>query len=106
MNRAPLTVTPVSAQAAIEEYFFVGVRLNRGSDLANNAFREGHDFSRAINTAESTAVLAAEAGRFRQEGFWPTAVAVWESAIHQCLQEGLLEQQGTTLRLTGRGRLL
>ncbi len=75
MNRAPLTVTPVSAQAAIEEYFFLGLRLNRGIDLANNAFREGHDFSRAINTAESTAVLAAEAGRFRQEGFWPTANA-------------------------------
>jgi oxygen-independent coproporphyrinogen-3 oxidase len=106
MNRAPLTVTPVSAQAAIEEYFFLGLRLNRGIDLANNAFREGHDFSRAINTAGSTAASAAEAGRVQQEEFWPTAVAVWESAIQQCLHEGLLEQQGTTLRLTGRGRLL
>jgi oxygen-independent coproporphyrinogen-3 oxidase len=106
MNRAPHAVTPVSEQAAIEEYFFLGLRLNRGIELANNAFREGHDFSRAINTAGSTAALAAEAGRFRQEEFGPSVVAVWESAIHQCLQEGLLEQQGTTLRLTARGRLL
>ena len=29
-----------------------------------------------------------------------------ESAIHQSVQEGLLERQGTTLRLTARGRLL
>ncbi|HMB84090.1 MAG TPA: hypothetical protein VKI40_08590, partial [Terriglobales bacterium] len=34
------------------------------------------------------------------------AVAVWESAIDQCVHEGLLEQQGATVRLTGRGRLL
>jgi oxygen-independent coproporphyrinogen III oxidase len=106
MNRAPHAVTPVSEQAAIEEYFFLGLRLNRGIELANNALREGHDFSRATNTAGSTAALAAEAGRFRQEEFGPIAVAVWESAIHQCLQEGLLEQQGTILRLTARGRLL
>jgi len=33
MNRAPHTVTPVSAQAAIEESFFLGLRLNRGVDL-------------------------------------------------------------------------
>ena len=30
----------------------------------------------------------------------------WESAIQQSLREGLLEQQGTSLRLTARGRLL
>jgi oxygen-independent coproporphyrinogen-3 oxidase len=34
------------------------------------------------------------------------AVAIWESAIHGCVQDGLLEQRGTTLRLTARGRLL
>jgi oxygen-independent coproporphyrinogen-3 oxidase len=104
MNRAPHTVTPVSAQAAIEEYFFLGLRLNRGIDLADNAFREGHDFSRAINTAGKTALAAAGGGP--QPEFSQDAVAVWESAIHQCLREGLLEQQGATLRLTGRGRLL
>jgi coproporphyrinogen III oxidase-like Fe-S oxidoreductase len=32
--------------------------------------------------------------------------AVRESAIHQCLHDGLLEQQGAILRLTARGRLL
>jgi oxygen-independent coproporphyrinogen-3 oxidase len=77
MNRASHAVTPVSAQAAIEESFFLGLRLNRGVDLA----------------------------RLRKE-FSHDAVAAWESAIQQCAQEGLLERQGTTLRLTGRGRLL
>jgi oxygen-independent coproporphyrinogen-3 oxidase len=77
MNRTPHTVTPVSAQAAIEESFFLGLRLNRGIDLEC----------------------------LRKE-FSVDAIAAWDSAIHQCLHDGLLEQQGTTLRLTGRGRLL
>jgi oxygen-independent coproporphyrinogen-3 oxidase len=92
MNRAPHTVTPVSAQAAIEESFFLGLRLNRGIDLAERRSWEGHDFSRAAD-ARTTTALAAEAG-------------CWESAIIQCLQDGLLEQQGTTVRLTAHGRLL
>ena len=33
MNLKPHTITPVSAQAAIEETFFLGLRLNRGIDL-------------------------------------------------------------------------
>jgi len=77
MNRAPHTATPVSVRAAIEESFFLGLRLNRGVDLE----------------------------RLRTE-FSPDAVALWDSAIEQCAQDGLLEQQGTILRLTGRGRLL
>jgi len=81
MNRAPHTVTPVSAQAAMEESFFLGLRLNRGIDLE----RLRADFS----------------PMFSQD-----AVATWESAIQQCVHEGLLEQQGATVRLTGRGRLL
>jgi oxygen-independent coproporphyrinogen-3 oxidase len=96
MNRVSHTVTPVTAQAAIEEYFFLGLRLNRGIDLTEIGFREGHDFSRAANTAERSAALAAEAS------CWQSTL----SAIHQCLHDGLLEQQGTTLRLTARGRLL
>jgi oxygen-independent coproporphyrinogen-3 oxidase len=92
MNRAPHTVTQISAQAAIEESFFLGLRLNRGIDLAEGRFWEGHDFSRAAD-ARTTTALAAEADR-------------WESAIRQCLQDGLLEQQGTTVHLTARGRLL
>ena len=83
MNRAPHTVTPISAQAAIEESFFLGLRLNRGVDLERllKPFMNCHPE--------------------RSEG-----PAVWESAIQQCLRDGLLEQQGTTLRLTARGRLL
>jgi oxygen-independent coproporphyrinogen-3 oxidase len=77
MNRAPRTVTPVSAQAALEESFFLGLRLNRGIDIER-----------------------------LQQGAHPEVVAVWESAIQQGMREGLLEQQGATLRLTARGRLL
>jgi oxygen-independent coproporphyrinogen III oxidase len=84
MNREPLTVTPVFAQAAIEESFFLGLRLNRGIDLerlrTESRLWEGHNSSRAINA--------------------------WESAIQQSVHEGLLEQAGTILRLTARGRLL
>ena len=108
MNRAPLMVMPVSEQAAIEESFFLGLRLNRGINLESlrteSRFWEGHDFGRATNAAEKTA-LAAEACGSQQE-ISPDAVATWESAIKQCTQDGLLEQQGTTLRLTARGRLL
>ncbi|MBZ5615276.1 MAG: radical SAM family heme chaperone HemW [Acidobacteriia bacterium] len=77
MNRAPHTVMPVSAQAAIEESFFLGLRLNRGIDLEC----------------------------LRKE-FSVDAIAAWDSAIHQCLHDGLLEHKGTILRLTARGRLL
>jgi oxygen-independent coproporphyrinogen-3 oxidase len=89
MNRAPLTVTPVSEQAAIEENFFLGLRLNCGIDLAG-----------------AITALAAEVGRGQRQEFDREATAVWASAIQQCIHEGLLEQQGTNLRLTTRGRLL
>jgi len=105
MNRAPHTVTPVSAHAAIEESFFLGLRLNRGIDFGGR-FWDGHDFSRATNAAISTSALAAEASRVPQQEFSRETVVVWDSAIQQCLHEGLLEQQGATLRLTARGRLL
>jgi oxygen-independent coproporphyrinogen-3 oxidase len=77
MNQAPHTVTPVSVQAAVEEYFFLGLRLNRGVDIE----------------------------RLRKDSR-PRMVADCESAIQQCVQEGLLEQEATTVRLTARGRLL
>src|SRR6202453_54178 len=77
MNRAPHSVTPVSVQAAIEENFFLGLRLNRGID------REG-----------LWQILDSEMG------------GVCESVIQECVREGLLEEQGTTVRLTARGRLL
>jgi oxygen-independent coproporphyrinogen-3 oxidase len=104
MNRSPKTVTPISERAAIEESFFLGLRLNRGIDVEDllaggegrNGCGEGHDFSRAISGGENTA-LAAEA---------KPPVAFWESAIRDCVQDGLLEHHGTLLRLTARGRLL
>jgi len=76
MNRAPHTVTAVSWQAAIEESFFLGLRLNRGVDI----------------------------GKLRQD-FGPNAGG-WESAVESCVEDGLIEQRDTTLLLTARGRLL
>ena len=109
MNRGPHTVTPVSPQAAIEESFFLGLRLNRGVDLerlrAESGLWEGHDSSRATNAANKTA-LAAELNRGPQEEFGRLTAAPWESAINQCVHDGLVDRQGATLRLTARGRLL
>jgi oxygen-independent coproporphyrinogen-3 oxidase len=34
------------------------------------------------------------------------SIAACESAIEECVQEGLLERQGTSVCLTARGRLL
>jgi oxygen-independent coproporphyrinogen-3 oxidase len=109
MNREPRTVTAVSTQAAIEETFFLGLRLNRGIDLerlrTGSSLGEGHDFHRAPNAAEK-ATLAAEATRRRQREFSCETVPAWDTAIKQSVREGLLEQRGTTVRLTARGRLL
>jgi oxygen-independent coproporphyrinogen-3 oxidase len=77
MNRAPHTITPVTQQAALEESFFLGLRLNRGIDLKR---------------------LSSE--------FGSETVAVKEPAIQQSMNDGLLEQQGAILHLTARGRLL
>jgi oxygen-independent coproporphyrinogen-3 oxidase len=77
MNHAAGIVTPVSEQAALEESFFLGLRLNRGVDL---------DRIRA--------------------GFGAKSLARCESVIEECADQGLLEKQGTTVRLTARGRLL
>jgi oxygen-independent coproporphyrinogen III oxidase len=81
MNRAQHTVTRVSEQAAIEEGFFLGLRLNRGIDL------------------DSLLVSPANCHT-------DSELVERESAIRECVQDGLLEQQGTTLRLTAHGRLL
>jgi oxygen-independent coproporphyrinogen-3 oxidase len=87
MNRTPLTVTPVSPQAAIEESFFLGLRLNRGIDLKSlmKLFKDCHS---------DPEIAGGE------------VPVVWKSAIQQCVQDGLLERQDSTLRLTARGRLL
>jgi oxygen-independent coproporphyrinogen III oxidase len=77
MNRAPHTVTPITTRAAIEERFFLGLRLNRGVDIEE--LRQELDFEMA---------------------------GVCESVIRRCVYEALLEEQGTAVRLTARGRLL
>ena len=92
MNHAPYTLSPVSPGAAIEEEFFLGLRLNRGIDLEKMNIVAGHGSSRTTNV-NGQGVSAAEMERF-------------EFAIDDCLQDGLLERQGSILRLTARGRLL
>jgi len=119
MNRAPHTVTPVSEQAAIEECFFLGLRLNRGVDLASLQTEFSSVFEPASflkldchpERSEGPAVCrypAKSVGSLSPSR--PTvsrdAVATWEAAIQQCVREGLLEQRGRILRLTARGRLL
>jgi oxygen-independent coproporphyrinogen-3 oxidase len=83
MNHAPHTVTAVTAQATIEESFFLGLRLNRGVDLSF--------VDRLVEDCHPE----------RSEG-----LSFFDAAIASCVEDELLEQQGTTLRLTARGRLL
>jgi oxygen-independent coproporphyrinogen-3 oxidase len=67
----------VSQQNALEESFFLGLRLNRGVDLSQIA------------------------GLFGRE-----SVQQFDSAIRELVQEGLLSREGETICLTARGRLL
>jgi oxygen-independent coproporphyrinogen III oxidase len=73
----PLIRTPVAYLAAIEETFFLGLRLNRGVDLEKIA------------------------AKFGGEGIGPFCATIREFA-----ESGLLERQGEVIRLTPRGRLL
>ena len=68
---------PVARAAALEETFFLGLRLNRGVDLRK---------------------VAADFG----EG----AVGSFSTVISDCVQAGLMEKLGDTVGLTRRGRLL
>lgn len=77
MNRAARNVTPVPERAALEESFFLGLRLNRGVDLEQI-----------------------------DEEFGAESLARCRSVIEECVADGLLEKQGTRVRLTSRGRLL
>jgi oxygen-independent coproporphyrinogen III oxidase len=74
---APLHRMPVSPQATLEEAFFLGLRLSRGVDLKKIA----SEFGEAVVEALSGTILG-------------------------CAELGLLERQGDSIRLTGRGRLL
>jgi len=78
---APLKKTPVPPQAALEEHFFLGLRLTRGVDL------------KKVETEFGTTL--GESG-----------VAVFAEPISDCVEAGLLEREGDAIRLTPRGRLL
>lgn len=69
--------TGVSDEDALEESFFLGLRLNRGVNLAE---------------------ITAEFGAAAVDAHMPT--------IMDLANEGLLEKEGTFVRLTSRGRLL
>lgn len=77
MNMAALTSNHVSKQAAIEESFFLGLRLSCGIDI----------------------------DKLRRE-YAPGAIARYGPVIEECQRLGLLERLGATVRLTARGRLL
>jgi oxygen-independent coproporphyrinogen-3 oxidase len=91
MNRVPHTLTPVSAEAAVEESFILGLRLNRGVDLEQLRRQIVHFSAEGDDVASATTT---------------DPLAPWHSAIELCIEDGLLEQEGATLRLTARGRLL
>lgn len=73
----PQQRTHVSRTSALEENFFLGLRLNRGVDLQKLA------------------------EQFGGKDFAPV-----RPAIAELLQAGLLEQKGDSIRLSSRGRLL
>jgi len=74
---APLQKTEVSRPSALEEEFFLGLRLNRGVDLQKLAEQFGDNNLNSVRPA-----------------------------IAEFLQTGLLEQKGASIRLSTRGRLL
>ena len=76
-NGAGYTQTVVSAETALQEEFFLGLRLNRGVDLDK---------------------IAADWGS--------AALAEYENDITGLVSDGLLEKRRGIIRLTARGRLL
>jgi oxygen-independent coproporphyrinogen III oxidase len=76
MNRTPHAVTRISPPQALEESFFLGLRLNRGIDPASIRANFGDE------------------------------VIPYDQVIEECLRDGLLEERGERLCLTVRGRLL
>ena len=77
MAGAPLSRTPVSSRDALEETFFLGLRLTRGVDLKAVSARFGVD-----------------------------AAGVFGNTIGELESSGMLEHEGDTVRLTTAGRLL
>ncbi|HZR58825.1 MAG TPA: radical SAM family heme chaperone HemW [Terriglobales bacterium] len=70
-------LTPVSRQEALEEEFFLGLRLVRGVDLLDLAEKFGAD-----------------------------AISGFSEVINDFVTDGLMERQGNFITLTPRGRLL
>ena len=77
LSGAALTRTDVSREAALEEAFFLGLRLARGVDLAQLAGEFGH-----------------------------AAVAGVTDVVEEIVREGLLQQTDKSVRLTVRGRMV
>jgi putative oxygen-independent coproporphyrinogen III oxidase len=77
VGESPLIRTQVSSTAALEETFFLGLRLTCGVDLRQVAAKFGE-----------------------------SAVAGFSESIVDFVQTGLLDRQGDVVRLTPRGRLL
>jgi len=77
MAGAPRKQNFVDRQAAIEETFFLGLRLNRGVDLQAVSADFGED-----------------------------VVTQLSATVADLVSAGLLERQGSVIRLTARGRLL
>lgn len=77
VNGAALQRTTVSHQAALEESFFLGLRLTRGVSLRELEAKFGKD-----------------------------TIATTRPAITEMIEDGLMAQQGDVVRLTSRGRLL
>jgi oxygen-independent coproporphyrinogen-3 oxidase len=73
----PLKQTPVTSHAALEETFFLGLRLNRGVDLKEVAAK-----------------------------FGPSAVGALAETISEFVEGGLMQGEDSWIRLTPRGRLL
>ena len=77
LSGSPLQRTPVSTEAALEETFFLGLRLNRGLDLALVA-----------------------------EEFGQPAIVPLQPIIADLEKQELLERSDKSIRLTKRARLL
>jgi oxygen-independent coproporphyrinogen-3 oxidase len=77
VSGAALNRTPVSPAAALEETFFLGLRLNCGIDLHKVAAEFGED-----------------------------AIAQFRETIADFVRTGLMESQGDVIRLSQKGRLL
>jgi len=77
MAGAPLSRTPVSSRDALEETFFLGLRLTQGVDLKAVSVRFGVD-----------------------------ALCALDETIRELESSGMLEREGDIVRLTSAGRLL